>query len=242
VVLASHKPQPAKAGAAKHQSAMNALAAGSLAAYRELVYDDPAFNPFFWSATPINEIAVLNIGSRPASRAAGRKIEDLRAIPWVFSWSQARFLLPGWYGFAGGVQRAGLSVETLRDLVGASEFFATVMSNMELALAQADMDLATRYAGLAGDQAAAARIMATVRAEHAAAVALALAVRGGLALLDNQIGLQATVAKASATVEPLNHLQLELLSRRRGGDESEAVLLGVELTIAGIAAGLRNTG
>ena len=221
---------------------MDALAAGSLAAYRALVYDDPAFNPFFWSATPINEIAVLNIGSRPASRAAGRKIEDLRAIPWVFSWSQARFLLPGWYGFAGGVARAGLSVPALQDLVEASDFFATVMSNMELALAQADMDLATRYAALATDQTAARRIMDTVKAEHAAAVALALEVRGGAALLDNQQALLDTVTRASATVEPLNHLQLELLGRRRGGDESEAVLLGVELTIAGIVAGLRNTG
>ena len=242
VVLASHKPQAPKAGAARHQSAMNALAAGSLAAYRALVYDDAAFNPFFWSATPINEIAVLNIGSRPASRAAGRKIEDLRAIPWVFSWSQARFLIPGWYGFAGGVQRAGLTVSALRDLVGASDFFATVMSNMELALAQADMTLAARYAALADDQTAARRIMEAVRAEHAAAVALALEVRVGTALLDNQPGLRDTVTRAAGAVEPLNLLQLELLGRRRGGDASDAVLLGVELTIAGIAAGLRNTG
>ncbi len=242
VVLASHKPVEARPGAAKHEHALRALAAGSLAAYRALVYDDPAFAAFFWSATPINEIAALNIGSRPASRAAGRRIEDLRAIPWVFSWSQARFLLPSWYGFAGGAQRADLSAGALRDLVGASEFFATLMANMELALVQADMAFAERYAALASDKPAARRIMDAVKREHAAAVDLALAARGGSTLLEDQPHLQASIARALETIRPLNDLQLDLLSRRRGGDESEEVFLGVELTIAGIAAGLRTTG
>ncbi|HEX7758173.1 MAG TPA: phosphoenolpyruvate carboxylase [Caulobacteraceae bacterium] len=242
VVLASHKPVEAKPGAAKHEHALRALAAGSLAAYRALVYDDPAFADFFWSATPINEIASLNIGSRPASRGAGRRIEDLRAIPWVFSWSQARFLLPSWYGFAGGAQRAGLSAGQLQDLVGASEFFSTLMANMELALVQADMGFAQRYAALASDKAAAGRIMDAVKREHAAAVEMALAARGGSSLLEDQPHLSASIARALETIRPLNDLQLDLLGRRRGGDESEAVFLGVELTIAGIAAGLRTTG
>ncbi len=242
VVLASHKPVEAKPGAAKHETALRALAAGSQAAYRALVYDDPAFAEFFWSATPINEIASLNIGSRPASRGAGRKIEDLRAIPWVFSWSQARFLLPSWYGFAGGAQRAGLSAGQLQDLVGASEFFSTLMANMEMALVQADMAFAEQYAALASDKAAARRIMDAVRREHAAAVEIALSARGGSTLLEDQPHLSASIIRALETIRPLNDLQLDLLGRRRGGDESEAVFLGVELTIAGIAAGLRTTG
>ncbi|HWA59795.1 MAG TPA: phosphoenolpyruvate carboxylase [Caulobacteraceae bacterium] len=242
VVLATHKPEPVAPGARRHHAAQKALAAASLGVYRALVHDDPDFAGFFWSATPINEIAVLNIGSRPASRTAGRRIEDLRAIPWVFSWSQARFLLPGWYGFAGGAAKAGLTAAAIADLAGASDFFATLVSNMELALAQADMALAARYARLASDQAAARRIMAAVEAEHAAAVRLVLDARGGTRLLDHQGDLAETVARSARMIEPLNHLQLELLGRRRAGDESEDVLVAVELTIAGIAAGLRNTG
>jgi phosphoenolpyruvate carboxylase len=241
-VLASHKPVEAKPGAARHEQTLRALSSGAQAAYRALVYDDPAFADFFWSATPITEIASLNIGSRPASRAGGRRIEDLRAIPWVFSWSQARFLLPSWYGFAGGVQRAGLTTGALQDLRGGSEFFATLMANMEMALVQADMDLAGRYAALASDRTAAGRIMDQVRREHAAAVDLALAARGGTTLLEDQPHLRASITRALEAIAPLNALQLELLGRRRGGDTSEAVFLGVELTIAGIAAGLRTTG
>jgi len=241
-VLASHKPAEARAGGAKYEQTLKALSSGALAAYRALVYDDPAFADFFWSATPIDEIAHLNIGSRPASRSAGRRIEDLRAIPWVFSWSQARFLLPGWYGFAGGAEKAKLSKGALQDLAGGSEFFATLLANMELALAQADMGFAARYAALASDKAAAARIMEAVKREHAAAMELALTIRGGTTLLEDQPHLQASINRALAAIAPLNELQLELMGRRRGGDESEAVFLGVELTIAGIAAGLRTTG
>jgi phosphoenolpyruvate carboxylase len=241
-LLATHRPEPAAPGERRRHAAEKALAAGALATYRALVHDDPAFAEFFWSATPINEIAVLNIGSRPASRSAGRKIEDLRAIPWVFSWSQARFLLPGWYGFAGGAAMAGLDAAAIAELVAGSDFFATLVSNMELALAQADMGLAERYAALASDRKAARRIMDTIRAEHAAAVRLVLGARGAASLLADQPDLAETVARASALVEPLNRLQLELLGRRRKGDDSAEVLLGVELTIAGIAAGLRNTG
>jgi phosphoenolpyruvate carboxylase len=206
------------------------------------VYEDPAFEDFFWSATPISEIVGLNIGSRPASRTASRKIEDLRAIPWVFSWSQARFMLPGWYGFASGVERAGLSVEQLRDLAGNFDFFASLLSNMELALAQSHMGIASRYVALSPDKADAERIFATIQREHEAATRLALAVRDGSALLDNQPDLAESVSLASRSVDPLNHLQLELLSRRRAGDKDESLRLAIQLTVAGIAAGLRNTG
>ena len=226
----------------KVEAAMTALAQASFEGYRALVYDDPAFEDFFWSATPIGEIVGLNIGSRPASRTASRKIEDLRAIPWVFSWSQSRFMLPGWYGFAAGVERAGLSVQQLQDLAGGFDFFASLLSNMELALAQSHMDIAGRYVALSPDPANANRIFETIKVEHEAAQRLALTIRGGTSLLDNQPELAESVALAGLSVDPLNHLQLELLSRRRAGDQDEAVRLAIQLTVAGIAAGLRNTG
>jgi phosphoenolpyruvate carboxylase len=227
---------------AKVDAALTALADASFHGFRALVYDDPAFEDFFWSVTPISEIVGLNIGSRPASRTASRKIEDLRAIPWVFSWSQSRFMLPGWYGFAAGVDRAGLSVEQLRDLAGGFDFFASLLSNMELALAQSHMPIALRYVELSPDKDNAQRIFATIRREHERATELALAIRGGSSLLDNQPDLAESVALAGRVVDPLNHLQLELLSRRRAGDQNEELRLAIQLTVAGIAAGLRNTG
>ena len=224
------------------RSAMDALAAGSFAAYRALVYETPGFTDFFWGATPIGEIVQLNIGSRPASRTASRAIEDLRAIPWVFSWSQARFMLPGWYGFAGGVARAGLTIPQLADLSDKYDFFAALLSNMELALAQSDMTIAARYAGLAKDVPGSEAIMDVIRAEHDRAVEIALAIRGGTKLLDDRPDLAESVELAAQAVDPLNFLQLELLSRRRAGDEDEQLRLAIQLTVAGVAAGLRNTG
>jgi len=240
VLMASRK-QAGEGGAAA-DAALDKLATHSFAAYRQLVYETPGFEDFFWSATPIAEIVGLNIGSRPASRTQSRRIEDLRAIPWVFSWSQARFMLPGWYGFAGGAQRAGLSALQLRDTVGEDDFFATLLSNMELALAQANMPMAAKYAALCPDAELSARLFGEIRREHEQASALALAIRGGTRLLDNHPDLAESVELAAAAVDPLNHLQLELLSRRRAGDEDEQVRLAIQLTVAGVAAGLRNTG
>jgi phosphoenolpyruvate carboxylase len=221
---------------------MDALARESCAAYQALVYGDPAFEDFFWSATPIGEIVELNIGSRPASRKKSRAIEDLRAIPWVFSWSQARIMLPGWYGFASGVERAGLTIERLRTLASTYDIFAALLSNMELALAQSDMAIAERYADLSPDKEAAGRIFGAIRREHAKACQLAITIRGGAALLDDRPDLAESLGLAAMSVDPLNHLQLELLARRRRGDSDEQVRLAIQLTVAGIAAGLRNTG
>jgi phosphoenolpyruvate carboxylase len=240
VLMASRKQ--AGKGERAADAALDTLATHSFAAYRELVYDTPGFEDFFWSATPIAEIVHLNIGSRPASRTQSRRIEDLRAIPWVFSWSQARFMLPGWYGFAGGARRAGLSATQLSDVMGEDDFFATLLSNMELALAQADMGIAAKYAALSPDTALAGRLFDQIRREHDEAAALALAIRGGTSLLDDQPDLAESVVMAATAVDPLNHLQLELLSRRRAGDEDEQVRLAIQLTVAGVAAGLRNTG
>lgn len=240
VLTAAARPHPA--GHARAAEAMDALAAGAFAHYRALVYETPGFEDFFWEATPISEIVQLNIGSRPASRTASRRIEDLRAIPWVFSWSQSRVMLPGWYGLAGGAARAGLEASRLADLAAEFDIVETLLSNMELALAQSDMTLAARYAGLCEDRSLADPIFDAIRREHDEAVALALAIRGGTRLLDDRPDLAESVALAARSVRPLNHLQLELMSRRRKGDETEETRLAIQLTVTGIASGLRNTG
>lgn len=219
---------------------METLSQASFSAYRELVYDNPAFEDFFWAVTPISEIVGLNIGSRPASRTASRKIEDLRAIPWVFSWSQARFMLPAWYGFASGAAKAGLTADDLKSL-REDNVFATLISNMEVALAQSDMAIAEKYAAL-HPGAASKAIFETIRVAHERTCELVLAIRGGTHLLDNHPEMAESVALAAEVVDPLNRLQLELLARRRAGDEDAQLKLAIQLTVAGVASGLRNTG
>jgi phosphoenolpyruvate carboxylase len=221
---------------------MDQITDGSCQAYQDLVYRDPAFAPFFRSVTPISEIIDLKIGSRPASRTASGRIEDLRAIPWVFSWSQSRFMLPGWYGFAAGVKRAGTGINQLQDMAGSWGFLDTFLDNMAVALAQSDMVIAKAYAGLATDKAAAERIFAKIAKEWEDAQSLILKVRGSTGLLDNQSELAASIALSRPCLDPLNRLQIELLSRRRRGEASDSIQLWIQLTLNGIAAALRNTG
>jgi phosphoenolpyruvate carboxylase len=240
VLTASARPDEPPRGQGAGSAMLETLSQASFAAYRQLVYEDAGFEDFFWGATPIAEIVGLNIGSRPASRTPSRRIEDLRAIPWVFSWSQARFMLPAWYGFAGGAAKAGLTADDLKGLAE-DQVFATLVSNMEVALAQSDMAIAAKYAAL-HPGAAGKAIFARIKAEHDAACDLVLAIRGGSSLLDNHPQMAESVALAAEVVDPLNHLQLELLARRRAGDEDPQLKLAIQLTVAGIASGLRNTG
>ena len=238
--------EPAGAGAAAADPAaertLERLSAEAFTAFRALVYDDPGFEDFFWSATPVAEIADLKIGSRPASRTASRRIEDLRAIPWVFSWSQARIFLPGWYGVASGARAAGLSPAAVADLAAAAPFLKPALHGMELMLAQSDMAIAARYAALASDRAAGERIFDAIRRERDAAVELVLAARGGAALLDDRPELKESVAFSTPVIDALNHLQVELLGRKRRGDADPRTTLALQLTVNGVAAGLRNTG
>ena len=224
------------------QATLSRFSAAAFAAYRALVYDDPAFEDFFWSATPVAEVAGLKIGSRPASRTPSRRIEDLRAIPWVFSWSQARIFLPGWYGVAAGAAAAGLAPADVRDLADRVGFLKPALHGMELALAQSDMGVAARYAALASDPAEGARIFDAIRREREAAVELVLGARGGAALLDDRPELAESVAFAAPVIDALNHLQVELLARRRRGEDDPRLTLALQLTVNGVAAGLRNTG
>jgi phosphoenolpyruvate carboxylase len=242
VVLASLRKAADAQVAAPHAKAMEALSQGSMAAYRALVHDTPGFVDYFYGATPISEIADLNIGSRPTSRQASRSIGGLRAIPWVFSWSQSRAMLPGWYGFGSAVAQAGVPIEALAELYGTWPFFSSALANMEMVLAKADMAIAGRYAGLVEDRALGDKVFGQIRAEWERTNEALLSITGQSALLEKNPDLAAVIRSRLPYIDPLNHLQIELIRRRRRGDEDEAVKEGIHLTINGVAAGLRNTG
>jgi phosphoenolpyruvate carboxylase len=230
----------------EYLEAMETLSAAAFAAYRQLVYETPGFEDFFWESTVISEIAELNIGSRPASRTRSRSIERLRAIPWVFSWSQCRSMLPGWYGF-GTAAQAWLEsrpegLELLREMLREWPFFASVLSNMEMVLAKTDLAIASRYAGLVADASLRDTIFQRIRREHEATVGTLLSILGTDALLGSNPQLAHSIKYRFPYLDPLNHIQVELLRRFRAGDREERARRGIHLTINGIAAGLRNSG
>jgi phosphoenolpyruvate carboxylase len=241
VVLASLRRAAAAEVAAPHAKAMDALARTAFTAYRGLV-ETPGFVDYFYAATPISEIADLNIGSRPTSRQSQRSLGALRAIPWVFSWSQSRAMVPGWFGFGSAVEQAGVPLAQLRELVEAWPFFATTLANMEMVLAKADLAIAGRYAGLVEDRALSEAVFGAIKAEWARTTDALLAITGQSALLENSPDLAAMIRSRLPYIDPLNHLQIELIRRRRAGDDHESVREGIHLTINGVAAGLRNTG
>lgn len=225
----------------RYSDMMDELADLSCKAYRALVYDDPEFLAFFRSVTPINEISDLKIGSRPASRTTSGKIEDLRAIPWVFSWSQSRFMLPGWYGFASAVKALNLNEETLKEMMQ-WDFFDVFLANMEMALAKGDIELAKLYVALAPDQAAAQRIYGRIRQEWFDTIDIIKMARGADHLLSTQLEIKAYIDRAAPLLGHLNRLQVHLLKLRRSGNDKNLIKLASHLSINGIASALRNTG
>ncbi|WP_374389770.1 phosphoenolpyruvate carboxylase [Brevundimonas sp.] len=225
---------------AAHGALLSDLSSASMAAYRKLVYETDGFVDYYRAATPIAEIADLKIGSRPSSRTASTRIEDLRAIPWVFSWSQSRVMLPGWYGFGSAVE--GRDMGELRAMAEAWPFFKTLVQNMEMVMAKADMTVARRYSTLVPDASLAARIYGEIRAEWDRTHAAVLAITGQDKLLGGQPELDRLIRLRMPYVEPLNHVQIELIRRRRAGDEDPRVREGILLAINGVAAGLRNSG
>jgi phosphoenolpyruvate carboxylase len=238
---AGHAPQ------ASYLEAMEQLSASAYQAYRRLVYDTPGFEDYFWESTVISEIAELNIGSRPASRKQSRSIETLRAIPWVFSWAQCRLMLPGWYGFGSAVaawleQHGDEGLGLLQEMHREWPFFASVLSNMEMVLAKADVAIASRYADLVGDPALRSDIFGRIRAELEATVRVLQDIMGTSALLAGNAQLSRSIRYRFPYLDPLNHIQVELLRRFRAGDKDERSRRGIHLTINGIAAGLRNSG
>nr|WP_284155503.1 phosphoenolpyruvate carboxylase [Sulfuricystis multivorans] len=229
-------------------AAMAELAESAFAAYRALVYETPGFEEYFWESTVIGEIAQLNIGSRPAARKRTRAIADLRAIPWVFSWAQCRLMLPGWYGFGSAFRafqekREGQGLPLLQRMYREWGFFHTMLSNMDMLLAKTDIALAERYAGLVRDETLRRTIFGRIEAEWQETVAALLAITGQRELLDGNPLLKRSLANRRPYIDPLNHLQVELLRRYRAGQNEDArVKSGIHLTINGIAAGLRNSG
>jgi phosphoenolpyruvate carboxylase len=209
-------------------------------AYRGLVYETPGFESYFRQATPLLEIADLKIGSRPASRTQSPKIEDLRAIPWVFSWSQARVMLPGWYGFGTAAQAVG--IEKLRPLFKTSAFLRTMLANMEMVLAKSSLAIARRYVELAEDRKLAEDVTSRIEAEWALSHDALLAISGQKALLADNPRLAESIRSRLPYVDALNHLQIDLLRRRRGGDDDIRTHKGIHMSINGVAAGLRNSG
>ena len=209
-------------------------------AYRGLVYETPNFEIYFRQATPLLEIADLKIGSRPASRTKSTRIEDLRAIPWVFSWSQARVMLPGWFGFGSAAGRIG--VKELRPLYKSSASFRTTMANMEMVLAKSSMAIARRYAGLVEDRALADKVANRIEEEWQATMDAVLQISGQKSLLENDPRLMASIQSRLPYVDALNHLQVDLMRRRREGDDDAEIHRGIHMSINGVSAGLRNSG
>ena len=218
-----------------------------MAAYRDLVYGTEGFVDYFRATTPIGEISELNIGSRPASRKKSQAIEDLRAIPWVFSWAQCRVMLPGWYGFGAAVQgfideRGDLGLALLARMWREWPFFRTMLSNLDMLLAKADLSVAARYRDLMPDAALAGEIFGRIEQEHAATVQALFSITGAGDHLEASPGLARSIRHRFPYLDPLNHLQLALLRRHRAGDAEERVKRGIHLSINGLAAGLRNSG
>jgi phosphoenolpyruvate carboxylase len=237
------EPEPAYA-------VLDEIATLARRAYTELVHDTPGFVEYFKASTPVSEIGSLNIGSRPTSRKPTESISDLRAIPWVLAWSQSRVMLPGWYGtgsafqqwIAAGPESESERVEVLHDLYQRWPFFRSVLSNMAQVLAKSDLGLAARYAELVADEALRRRVFDKIVDEHQRTIAMHKLITGHDDLLADNASLARSVFNRFPYLEPLNHLQVELLRRYRSGDDDELVQRGILLTMNGLASALRNSG
>ncbi len=232
-------------GRGRHAAIMEELSQLALAAYRGLVRDTPGFMDYFRAATPFAEIASLNIGSRPTSRKPSQRLEDLRAIPWVFSWSQCRVMLPGWYGFGAAVsqwlkQKRG-TLQELREMHAHWPFFRATLSNLDMVLAKTDLGIGSRYAELA-DARLREAVFPRIAAEWQAARDQLFAITGAGEFLADNPTLARSIRNRFAYLDALNHIQLAVLRRYRAGDTEERTVQAIHLTINGIAAALRNSG
>ena len=236
----------------EYLAAMEELSALAFKAYRNLVYETEGFADYFWASTVITEISTLNIGSRPASRKKTREIEDLRAIPWVFSWAQCRLMLPGWYGFGSAVEtwiaeHPDKRMPFLQELYREWPFFRTLLSNMDMVLAKSSIAIASRYAELVPDAALRETIFGRIRREWHLSIETLLDIMGHERLLQVNPPLERSIRNRFPYLDPLNHVQVELLKAHReelaeGQVADEQVLRGIQITINGISAGLRNSG
>jgi phosphoenolpyruvate carboxylase len=245
---------PTKSAPKSFLDAASAISEASYAAYRKLVYETPGFTEYFFSATPIREIAELNIGSRPASRKASHAIEDLRAIPWGFSWGQCRVALPGWCGFGSAIEAVlGNDPKQRKERLALLQrmhkqwpFFRALMSNLDMVIAKSDLGIAARYVELVEDKRLGRKIFALIRAEWQRTNDALSLITGEKQRLASNPSLARSIEHRFPYLDPLNHLQVELMRRyrqRREGDPgNERVQRGIHISINGVAAGLRNTG
>lgn len=243
--------KPTKPAIKEFLAAAAKISRASMDAYRGLVYETPGFAEYFFDATPIKEIAKLNIGSRPASRKANQKIEDLRAIPWGFSWGQSRLTLPGWYGFGSAIEQflnrpsaseKKAALLTLQKMYQQWPFFRTLLSNMDMVLAKSDLALASRYSELVADVKLRKRIFGAIEAEWNKTVSALNVITGEKVRLAKNPALARSIRNRFPYIDPLHHLQVELVRRYRSGKQDDRVQRGIHIAINGIAAGLRNTG
>jgi len=226
--------------ARRFAEAMENLSREAFRAYRSLVYETPGFSTFFRQMTPLLEISGLKIGSRPASRSNSQRIEDLRAIPWVFSWAQARVMLPGWYGVGQALRASDTGM--LREMLDAWPFFRATVDNLEMVLSKSDMDIAAHYCTLVEDRALGEALFGRIRDMWLATQECLLAVTGQGRLLEKHPALDASIRLRLPYIEPLNLLQVELLKRHRAGESDARVREGIQLSINAIATALRNSG
>lgn len=236
--------QPLPQRLALFEVAMHTMADWSQVIYRDLVYGDPDFVSFFHQATPVSEIAELQIGSRPARRSGSSRIEDLRAIPWVFSWTQIRVILPGWYGVGSALERAEreYGLEFLQEMERTWPFFTGLLSNAELALAKADLRIAERYIGLVEPAGMRERIWNAITCEFEKTVAMVLKISEQQRLLDRDPVLQRSIERRNPYVDPLSFIQIEVLRQLRKGGDRDQLLRPVLMAINGIANAMKNTG
>lgn len=225
----------------RFKEAMRALSAAAFKNYRGLVYETDGFRQFFRQMTPISEIATLKIGSRPASRKSSDAIEDLRAIPWVFSWAQARVMLPGWYG-TGQAMHDFEDKGLLKAMASEWSYFQTILANMEMVLAKSNMDIAAHYAGLVEDQALAENLFGQIKSGWGQSHDALLAATQQSYLLEANPALHNSIQLRLPYIEPLNLLQIELMKRYRAGEDDPRIGEGIQLTINAIATALRNSG
>jgi phosphoenolpyruvate carboxylase len=228
------------------RNALDEMSKTAQRAYRALIYETPGFIEFWESATPLDEIKRLHIGSRPASRTKLGAVNQIRAIPWVFSWMQSRFNLPGWYSLGTGLASIN-DLSLLKDMYGGWSFFRTMLNNSEMSLLKADMDISTLYVSLVPDKNLAHEIFNSIRTEYERTSETVLAISGHTTLLELEPVTQQAIQLRNPYVDPLNYIQVETLRRLRAlsdqeSEEAKSLREVMALTINGIAAGLRNTG
>lgn len=232
------------------EEAMNQISTSALRKYQSLVFEDPDFLKYFNEATPLHELGDLNIGSRPMKRKGSDRFEDLRAIPWVFAWTQSRQLLPGWFAAGSGLQefidKDEKNLELLQRMYQTWPFFQATVNNLQMALIKADLKTAKEYTNLVNDKAVQERIFGQITDEYNLTKEIVLNISGQEELLDNRANIKESVRLRNPLVDPLNLFQVNLISALRKDDTAERsaddLLTEVLLTINGVAAGLRNTG